>query len=421
MACRGRLQTDTKDPGVRANAQGAHCDGCEPSPATERAATIQRQIIREGGRINAPKPKRTLAGASEGASVDLAPALPERATSKRKARDSENREREKAYAAAVGGGRPNCVGLAELRSPPRPLQRGAEPFLLYDSGPSEAMIVIFGSPECAWGLGRAQVWGADGTFKTSPRLRAQVYTARAHCSGFAIPFLYALLPNNTAETYAAMWAAIRVNIGQEAADVDRLVAIDFEVAADGAASAALHGVRRACCYFHLVKPVYRRVQKLGLHHKYTAESEFQLRAKMLSSVAYLTIGEVAAGFGLLETLFADDAQAICAYFETNYIGRRVGGARRKPRFGLALRHVRNRTEAGALRTDNPVGAFRDGFPTGVSGGNRPPLWTCVETMRPHRKITDNDIAAVELGAVRPEDQKQALRNQRLWAIVTMYL
>ena len=51
MARRGFLQTDTKDPGMRAIDQGARCDGCEPSPTTERVETLQRQIIREGGEL----------------------------------------------------------------------------------------------------------------------------------------------------------------------------------------------------------------------------------------------------------------------------------------------------------------------------------------------------------------------------------
>ena len=78
-------------------------------------------------------------------------------------------------------------------------------------------------------------------------------------------------------------------------------------------------------------------------------------------------------------------------------------------------------EAGALRTDNSVEAFRNGFATGVSGGNRQPLWTYVENLHSQQNITDKDLADVELGAAKPEDKKQALRNQRLWTLVTRYL
>ena len=84
-----------------------------------------------------------------------------------------------------------------------------------------------------------------------------MYTVHAHCSGFVIPCVYALLPNKTAETYSIMWEAIRANIGQEAADLDRLVTMDFEVASIGAASAAFPGMWFAGCYFHLGQSVYR--------------------------------------------------------------------------------------------------------------------------------------------------------------------
>ena len=78
-------------------------------------------------------------------------------------------------------------------------------------------------------------------------------------------------------------------------------------------------------------------------------------------------------------------------------------------------------EAGALRTNNSVEAFQNGFATGVSGGNHQPLWTYVENLHVQQNITDKDLADVALGSVKPEDKKQALRNQRLWTLVTRYL
>ena len=70
-------------------------------------------------------------------------------------------------------------------------------------------------------------------------------------------------------------------------------------------------------------------------------------------------------------------------------------------------------EAGALRTNNSVEAFRNGFPTGVSGGNRQPLWTYVENLHSQQNITDKDLADVEIGPAMLDDKKQALRNQML--------
>ena len=157
--------------------------------------------------------------------------------------------------------------------------------------------------------------------------------------------------------------------------------MDVEVGAVGVAPASFPGMRLPGCYSQMGESFYREAQKRGLHRKYAADDGPQLRAKMLSAPEFPPVEEVLAGFDHIATLFADDEQALCAYFETNYNGRRAGGARRLPRFGLEQRKVHNRMEAGALRTTNSVEAFRHGFSTGVSGGNRPPLWTYVETLR----------------------------------------
>ena len=151
--------------------------------------------------------------------------------------------------------------------------------------------------------------GADGTFTTSPRLRAHVYAAHSHCSGFPTPRACALLAYNTAETYAASWVEIRANIGQAASDVDSLVAMDFEVGAAEVAPEASQWMRFAVRYFHLGHSVYRRVRHLCLHRKYDANAEIQLRAKMLPALEFPPVEEAVAGFEIFETLFADDEQA----------------------------------------------------------------------------------------------------------------
>ena len=161
------------------------------------------------------------------------------------------------------GSAPNFDALTGLRFPTLLLQTDGAQFLLYDSGPYGAKVVISGPPECVRALGRAHVWRADGTFKPSPRFRTHVYTTHARCIGLAIPCAYALLPNKAAATYAAMRAKIRANIGKEAADVDRLVTMDIEVGPIGAAFAAFPGMKFKGCYFHLWQSARRQVQKIA--------------------------------------------------------------------------------------------------------------------------------------------------------------
>ena len=151
----------------------------------------------------------------------------------------------------MDGGRPNWGILEELRFPPRIIQRGGGQFLLYDGGAFLGDDSYLRGPRVRTGPWSGACLGAVGKFKTHPRFRPNVYTAHAHRSGFATSRLYAILPNKTAATHAAMWAAIRANIGQATADVDRLVTMDFEVGAIGAAPEDFPGIRSECFYFHL--------------------------------------------------------------------------------------------------------------------------------------------------------------------------
>ena len=90
-------------------------------------------------------------------------------------------------------------------------------------------------------------------------------------------------------------------------------------------------------------------------------------------------------------------------------------------FGLELRNVHNRMEAGALRTNNSAEAFQNGFPTRVSGGSRQPLWTYVGNLHSMQIATDKDLSEAELGSVNPGRKKQAMRNQALWTLATRCL
>ena len=90
------------------------------------------------------------------------------------------------------------------------------------------------------------------------------------------------------------------------------------------------------------------------------------------------------------------------YAESNNAGRRVGGARMHQAFDSKLRKVRIRMEAGAWRPGISDGARRIGRDTGVSCGNRAPMWAYVETSHAHQNTTEKGLSGVGLGAVMPE-------------------
>uniref|UniRef100_A0A5S6QFP8 FLYWCH-type domain-containing protein n=1 Tax=Trichuris muris TaxID=70415 RepID=A0A5S6QFP8_TRIMR len=87
---------------------------------------------------------------------------------------------------------------------------GQEQFLLYDSGlGDDDRLLIFGRHSyMAWSAHIKHLY-ADGTFKITPPLFAQVYILMAERDGFVLPVLYALLPDKQETTYRRMFEAVK--------------------------------------------------------------------------------------------------------------------------------------------------------------------------------------------------------------------
>ena len=249
----------------------------------------------------------------------------------------------------------------------------------------------------------------------------QVYTIHALVSGFLIPCAYDLVPNKTSETYATMWHAIRAQVGEESADMARLLTIDFEQAAINAAPSAFPRMTFVGRYLHLGQSVYRNLRQRGIQGKYASAPEFKLRAKMISAIAFLPVEDAVAGVETIATLFENDEQDPLAYFERTYIGRMAGAGSRPPLFRIDLRNILHRMAAGALRTNNAVEAFRNGFSSGAAVGYHLPVWAFVESIHSQQIITDKEICDIEQGSGKVSDKKQDSRGDRLWVIADRYL
>ena len=81
-------------------------------------------------------------------------------------------------------------------------------------------------------------------------------------------------------------------------------------------------------------------------------------------------------------------------------------------FRLRSRNVRNRMGEGALRENNAVGAYRNGFSSGVAARYRPPVWAFVESLRAKRNIADKDMVDIDQGAGDVADKKQESTHDR---------
>ena len=75
-----------------------------------------------------------------------------------------------------------------------------EDFLLYDSGPINQRILIFGTEKSVSYLGKFQDWYMVGTFSVTPKLFCQMYTINAFISGYAVPCLFCLFLDKTEAT-----------------------------------------------------------------------------------------------------------------------------------------------------------------------------------------------------------------------------
>ena len=87
--------------------------------------------------------------------------------------------------------------------------RGPELFLQYESGAEENRILIFGTEESKRILELSENWQADGTFKVTPPMFAQVFSIHASRHGDLVPAFYCLLRNKAQETYERLFRAVR--------------------------------------------------------------------------------------------------------------------------------------------------------------------------------------------------------------------
>ena len=263
------------------------------------------------------------------------------------------------------GGRTKCDIVAELRFRPRPIRRRSAKFLLYDIRPSEAMVVTFGSPECVRSLGL----GPDGTFKTSPRLRAHVYTAHVHFSVFSIPRAYAILPEKKAGAYAAIWqkfAPIYFTRPRTWGGWSIWISMSPRSGARPKLFMGFGSHVDISTWWNL--PTAKFSQSVYVDNTLPKLSSNCAR-RCTPALAHPKDDEVATKFGLVATLFAEADHEIFAYFETNYIARLVGGSRRNPTFYLEVRNVRIRMEAGALRAKTRMRRASTDLPLGYRGAN----------------------------------------------------
>ena len=104
-------------------------------------------------------------------------------------------------------------------------------------------------------------------------------------NGHLLPSLFILLPNKSEETYTQMWNQISIFCPD--ACPPHLI-VDFEKAVIHSFPTQFPHTEVKGCFFHSCQNVWRKVQQLGLATKYKQDSEFALKVRMLTSLAFAT-------------------------------------------------------------------------------------------------------------------------------------
>ena len=107
--------------------------------------------------------------------------------------------------------------------------------MLYDSGDGPQRFLLFGTQMNIEMLNASQIWLCDGTFKTAPKLFAQVYCIHGLRGGpslledgHLLPSIFVLLPNKTEVLYTRIWEQIKI-LCPDAMPTNMIM--DFEIAA----------------------------------------------------------------------------------------------------------------------------------------------------------------------------------------------
>jgi MULE transposase domain len=185
----------------------------------------------------------------------------------------------------------------------------SEKFLLYDSGDSDIndsnRIIIFSTEKNLNILSEVEHWFADATFKLSPKLFFQIFTIHAIYINNVMPLVYVLMTNKTKESYLkVMYELIKLRPNLDPSTI----MTDFELAMINAFKQVFPNAIQIGYYFHHKQCLLRKMQDeryvLG---KYNSNSQFKLKVKMLSALAFVPISDVIATFDELinSELFSD--------------------------------------------------------------------------------------------------------------------
>ena len=177
------------------------------------------------------------------------------------------------------------------------LATNADLFLVFDSGIGDPeRIFIFASDLGLQFLYECDHWYADGTFKVCREVFYQVYTVHGQQRTRNFPCVLGLLPNKAEATYTRFFRELFIRLENlENRNPDDIL-VDFERAAVNSIHNLNPQIEVKGCFYHFSSNVCKRIQNVGLQHRYNNDQELASQLRMLPAIAFLPAADVIQDF-----------------------------------------------------------------------------------------------------------------------------
>ena len=283
----------------------------------------------------------------------------------------------------IVGGRPtNPKSIQDLGEIPREFKvtLSNKNFVCYDSyfddedeeeDDDEARrrgILVFASKSGLKKLAESPVLYVDGTFETAPTIFAQVVTIHGEYRKEALPFAYALLPDQNQETYVRMFNGVFNKC--EEYDIPRPAPttriMDLEKALNNAAHEVAEDAELRLCLFHLRQAAIRKISELGLQTAFRDPDDDSVRTayRQIVGTAFVPTEDVVNAFLEARRAMPARMNAFADYFETTYtMARRQRENRRAtaPRYPPKTWNQYLAARENMARTNNATEGWHNRF------------------------------------------------------------
>ena len=153
------------------------------------------------------------------------------------------------------------------------------------------------------------------------------------------------------------------------------------------------------CFFHFTQSIWRKIQSLGSNiiQRYSTESEFSIKCRLLPALAFLPIDPVSTEFNRIYNEFLEtepELFPLLEYFDVNYIG----SERRNARFRIEIWNQYNRVCENLCRTNNGVEAWHR-FLSSLFENNHPSFYKFFDEIKKLIKFQDIKIEQIITGQI----------------------